>query len=480
MTGRNARECLFVRWAAIFWLLQGGVLLAAERPNLLLILTDDQSYETVRAWGHTDIDTPHLDRLAQAGFTLTHSYNMGAWNGAVCIASRTMLNTGRFLWEAQGVSGALEEERQEGRFWSEYLRSHGYDTYMTGKWHVAADAQQAFDTTRHIRPGMPKQTPEGYDRPVEGQPDLWQPWDKSRGGFWEGGKHWSEVVADDAGQFLNQASESNRPFFMYVAFNAPHDPRQSPQSYVEQYPLQRIQIPAGYIPEYPFHEAIGCGPGLRDERLAPFPRTEYAVQVHRQEYYALISHTDAQIGRILEALEQNGLDENTYVFLTSDHGLAVGHHGLLGKQNMYDHSVRVPLIIRGPGVPAGVRNSTPVYMQDIMPTTLELAGIAPPDHVDFHSLMPLVRGETVEPYDAIYGAYLQLQRMVTCNDFKLIVYPRARRVRLYDLRNDAHELHDLSNEVQQQDRIRELFGRLQQLQLETGDTLDLTAAFPQM
>ncbi|HAV61561.1 MAG TPA: choline-sulfatase, partial [Verrucomicrobiales bacterium] len=109
----------------------------------------------------------------------------------------------------------------------------------------------------------------------------------------------------------------------------------------------------------------------------------HAVKVHRQEYYAIITHMDAQIGRILDALEATGKADNTHIFFTADHGLAVGHHGLLGKQNMYEHSLRPPLIVAGPGIPRGRRIEARVYLQDIMPTTLELAGAPVPDHVEF-------------------------------------------------------------------------------------------------
>src|SRR5690606_10619761 len=124
----------------------------------------------------------------------------------------------------------------------------------------------------------------------EGQPDAWSPFDTSLGGYWDGGTHWSEIVTRDACEFLGMAAEQDAPFFMYVAFNAPHDPRQAPQEYVEQYPPARVAVPENFLPEYPFKEAIGCGPELRDERLAPFPRTPEAVKVHRGEYYALITH----------------------------------------------------------------------------------------------------------------------------------------------------------------------------------------------
>jgi choline-sulfatase len=412
--------------------------------------------------------------------TFTHAYNQGSWSGAVCVASRTMLNTGRFLWRADRGYNTAEQERRGGRFWSEYMKRAGYDTYMTGKWHVRADAQAAFDFVTHVRGGMPAQTPQGYNRPIEGQPDPWKPWDRKFGGYWQGGKHWSEVLGDDATGFLKQAAGRERPFFMYLAFNAPHDPRQSPKEYVEKYPLENVDLPDNFLPEYPYKDAIGCGKSLRDERLAPFPRTPRAVKVNRQEYYAIITHMDAQVGRILDALRASGKAENTYIFFTADHGLAVGHHGLLGKQNLYDHSVRVPLMVVGPDVPAGKRIDTPVYLQDIMPSTLELAGVEKPDHVQFKSLMPLIAGREEAPYDAVYGAYLKLQRSVQQDGFKLLLYPKIAKARLYNLGDDPDEMHDLAEDEQYLPVMKRLFARLLALQKETGDELDLVAVFPKL
>ena len=189
-----------------------------------------------------------------------------------------------------------------------------------------------------------------YNRPVENEMDVWSPYERSFGGFWEGGKHWSEVLADDATDFLENTGKSEKPFFMYLAFNAPHDPRQSPKRFVDMYPREEIEVPASYMPMYPYKDLIGCGPTLRDEALAPFPRSEFAVKTHRQEYYAIISHMDEQVGRILKALEKTGKQDNTYIIFSADHGLACGNHGLIGKQNMYDHSMKPPLIVVGPDV----------------------------------------------------------------------------------------------------------------------------------
>ncbi|NIP97775.1 MAG: sulfatase-like hydrolase/transferase, partial [Akkermansiaceae bacterium] len=287
----------------------------------------------------------------------------------------------------------MAEFVENKRLWPQLLEKEGYQTYMSGKWHVRADASKVFRVAQHVRPGMPRSVKEAYNRPLEGKPDPWDPADKSIGGFWEGGRHWSEVQADDAVGFLHEAGRSEQPFFIYLAFNAPHDPRQAPQEYLDKYPVSRIRIPESYLPRYPYCDQIGCAHRLRDENLAPMPRTRHAVQVHRREYYAIITHMDAQIGRVLDTLEKSGKKDNTYIVFTADHGLAVGKHGLFGKQNMYDHSVRVPFIVAGPGVPKGKRNDAPVYLQDVIPTSLEWAGAEIPQHVQFKSVRPHLEGE---------------------------------------------------------------------------------------
>ncbi len=446
---------------------------SGDKPNILFIFADDQTFETIHARGCDEIQTPNLDRLVNNGVTFSHAYNQGAWHGAVCVASRTMLNTGRFLWHAKRTEPRLKRESGKGHFWSQYMQKAGYDTYMSGKWHVKEDPNNVFQTVKDVRPGMPNQTEAGYNRPIEGQPDVWKPWDTQYDGFWKGGKHWSEVLGDNAVDFIGQAAQRENPFFMYLAFNAPHDPRQSPKEYVDKYPLDKVAVPENFLPEYPHKDAIGCSKDLRDEKLAPFPRTEYAVKVNRQEYYAIITHMDNEVGRILDALEASGKADNTYIFFTADHGLAVGHHGLIGKQNMYDHSVRVPLMVTGPGIAKKQAIDAPVYLQDIMPSTLELAGIEKPEQVQFKSLMPLISGKRKQSYDAVYGGYKELQRMVTAGGFKLLYYPKIEKTRLYDLNNDPLEMKDLADDPKYAGKIAELKNILRGLQKEVGDRLSI-------
>ncbi len=454
---------------------------AADKPNILFIFADDMCFEIIRARGMTDIDTPNLDRLTRQGTTFTHAYNMGSWSGAVCVASRCMLNTGRYIWHANAVYSTAGKELAAGRFWSAYLKQAGYTTYFTGKWHVRADAEKAFDVARHVRAGMPRTVKDAYNRPLQGQPDKWSPYDKSVGGFWEGGRHWSEVVADDAVDYLNLAKKDKKPFFMYLAFNAVHDPRQAPREYVDKYPPDRVKVPENFLPEYPYKDQIGNQHKLRDENLAPMPRTPYSIKVHRGEYYALAEHMDAQIGRILAELKKTGQDKNTYIFFTADHGLAVGHHGLLGKQNMYDDSVRVPFIAAGPGIAANKTLDAPIYLQDVMPTTLELARVKKPDHVEFHSLMPLLKGKQKQSHlNGVYGAYLKLQRAITDDGYKLILYPEAKVARLYNLKADPGEMHDLAGEKKSKPIMKNLFARFLKMQSDLDDTLEIKSVFPEL
>lgn len=439
-----------------------------NKPNILFIFADDLSYEAVGYAKRYHVQTPNLDQLAARGIQFTHTHNMGSFSPAVCVASRTMLVTGRSVWRAESIYKNVAQVHQAQETWPQLLRQAGYHTYMTGKWHVPIEAKLCFDQVGTVRAGMPNDKPGWYSRPIEGKPDTWNPADESLGGYWTGGKHWSVVTADEACDYLSSRHAQSQPFFAYVAFNAPHDPRQAPQAYLDRYPLESITLPESYADDYPLAKLIGCGPGLRDERLAPFPRTPHAIKVHRREYYALITHLDEQIGRILNTLQESGQAENTWIFFTSDHGLAVGSHGLLGKQNMYEHSLRVPCLVAGPSIKAAATIDERIYLQDIVPTSLELAGAAIPKTHEFRSFMPLIRGEDYAARAGIYGAYLNLQRAYIQNEKKLIVYPKSQTVRLFDLKNDPLELKDLATDIAYQPLIAEMKAALEAEEKQLG------------
>lgn len=451
------------------------------RPNILFLFTDDQAFNTVHALNNPQIRTPNMDRLVRRGTTFTHCFNQGSWSGAVCIPSRAMLNTGRYLWTCGG------DNCGDWPLWGQTLGNAGYDTFVTGKWHNQAPAlKRSFKTIgptgggmyhsrdpqaeEHKRQGILK---DPYNRPA---PDnSWCPHDETLEGHWRDldGEivHTSKLWADTAIEYLNKrAAKRDNPFFMYVSFHAPHDPRQAPREFVEMYPPEKIEIPPNYLPQHPFDQGDYK---LRDEVLAPFPRTKEAVQVHISEYYAIITHMDHHIGRILDALEASGEADNTIIIFSSDHGLAVGQHGLMGKQNQYEHSVRVPMVFCGPGIEAGRKNDAMVYIANLFATTCDMAGVETPETVQFPSLVPLLTGSQERLYDSVYGAYRNYQRMVRTERHKLIRYPHIGRVQLFDLQEDPWETKDLAGDPRYAGTIRTLDAQLHHWMKKTGDKLKL-------
>jgi arylsulfatase A-like enzyme len=451
---------------------------ASGRPNFLFIICDDLAFRTIGSLNNPEVHTPNMDRLAASGCTFTHCFHQGSWSPAVCVPSRTMLNSGLSAFHAEaGID--------EVPTWGQTLGRNGYATYLCGKWHLDPTVlQRSFQELGTVAPGMLASTPEGgaaYERPRAG--DDWQPWDESLKGQWLNTGLWlnetpartqHEVVLY-SDQFiehlLTKAAKRQDPFFMYLGFNAPHDPRQSPKAYLDRYPQERIEVPPNMLPEHPFDQGDAK---IRDELLAPFPRTREAVQLHRREYYSLITYLDQQVGRILDALEQSGKARNTYVILTADHGLAVGEHGLMGKQNMYDCSIRMPLLIAGPGIQAGKRVDQLVYQHSMYATTCELAGIPVPSSVQFPSVAPLLRGGDDTLHDAVFCYYRGFQRMVRTRTHKLIVYPEAHRVQLFDIEHDPWEMKDLSNDPAFAGVKAGLVKKLRQLQQELNDPSPVT------
>ncbi|MDG1805068.1 sulfatase-like hydrolase/transferase [Flavicella sp.] len=476
-----------------------------SKPNIVFVFTDDQTYSSIHALGNDQIITPTMDSFVAEGTTFTHAYNMGSWSGAVCAASRAMMNSGRFVWRANKFrqNWKSNDSKAFDKSWSKVMESAGYDTYMTGKWHVDAPAGKVFKNVKHIRPGMPKDAwdhfamvekfkknpeykkkgsevimPVGYNRPQDKNDTSWSPTEPSFGGFWQGGKHWSEVLKDDAIEFIDQAKTKDAPFFMYLAFNAPHDPRQAPQEYQDMYKVEEMELPKSYMPEYTYRHSIANSNDLRDEALAPFPRTEYAIKTHIKEYYASITHVDAQIGMIVEALKKSGKMDNTYIIFTADHGLAMGRHGLLGKQNLYDHSMRPPMIILGPSIPKNKKIDADVYLQDAMATAIDLTGTEKPAFIEFNSFLDLAKGEaTKSHYDEIYGAYLSVQRMIRKDGFKLLIYAEINKVMLFDMNKDPEEMNDISKLPENKEKVKSLFNDLLKLQKEMDDPLDITSVF---
>jgi arylsulfatase A-like enzyme len=273
-----------------------------------------------------------------------------------------------------------------------------------------------------------------------------------------------EEFADAAIRLIKRKPRD--PFFLHVNFTAPHDHLLMPPGHEGRYDPEKISLPPNFLPRHPFDHGNFEG---RDELLLPWPRTSKDVREDLAVYYAVISHMDEQVGRILEALEQTGQRDETIVIFTSDQGLAMGSHGLRGKQNMYEHTVGTPLIWKGPGVPKGQRTGAQCYLRDLYPTICELVDIDIPGTVQGRSLVPVIRGEEESIYSCVFGHFKNVQRMIRTDRWKLIHYPKVGEFQLFDLTNDPHELNNLADNPKHAEVVKQLHDRLRAWQKNVGD-----------
>jgi arylsulfatase A-like enzyme len=435
-----------------------------ERPNIVFFFTDDQRAGTIHALGNEYIHTPNMDWLIQNGTAFTQAYIMGGTCGAVCMPSRAMLMTGRTLFHLDDLGQRIPEEHI---MLGEVLRQTGYRTFGTGKWHNGPESYaRSFTAGAEIFFGGMNDhwnvpacdfNPDGiYPEPQELQArfgklqvDLSQRYDHI-----PHGKHSSDLFCDAAVDFISQYDE-DAPFFAYIAYMAPHDPRETHRMYHDLYPPDALPLPGNYMPLHPFDNGELM---VRDEVLAGFPRTIEEVKRHNAEYYAMITHADQTIGRVLSALDATGKLENTIIVLAGDNGLAIGRHGLFGKQNMYDHSVHVPLIFAGPGVPRNQYRDAFCYLLDIYPTLCDLVDIPTPDTVEGKSLFPIMQSPNHNNYETLAFAYRDIQRAVQDKDYKLIEYvvKAKQTTQLFDRRNDPLELHNLFHDPLYSSHVKRL------------------------
>ncbi len=318
-----------------------------ERPNILLLFADDQRADTIAAYGNEHIKTPNLDQLVRTGFSFRQNYCFGSNSGAVCVPSRAMLMTGK-IWMHTNM-------RMDGEvILPQRFGENGYTTFATGKWHNQAPALlRGFQRGRALYLGGMCDHTEVFLQDILPGGRL--------GNKRIGDGFSSQLFADAVIEFL-KGYRDDKPFFAYVAFTAPHDPRQPPPDYRQMYYDHLPPLPANFKPQHPFDNGHIVG---RDENLGPWPRTPEVIRDQLAEYYGMITHLDQQIGRILQTLKSSGRADNTIVIYAADHGLAVGSHGLLGKQSVYEHSMRCPLIVAGPGIPQNQSSWAFTYLLDI-------------------------------------------------------------------------------------------------------------------
>jgi arylsulfatase A-like enzyme len=432
---------------------------APPRPNVLFLFADDQRPDTIAALGNPIIKSPHLDRLARTGIAFNRAYMQGAMNGATCIPSRAMLLSGQSLFR-------IDEKLLRDPTWPAAFGRAGYTTFMTGKWHNGEKSLPAcFQTARSVFVG-------GMTNPLHAQlrdlenGQLTAPRTAAR--------HACAVFADETIRFLRE--HKGGPFFCYVAFDAPHDPHIVPAGYPVRYDPEQIPLPPNFLPQHPWNNGEMT---VRDELLLPWPRTPESVRGMIADYYRYISYLDGQIGRVLDALDASPYAKNTIVVFSADSGVARGSHGLIGKQNLYEaDSVRVPLIIAGPGIPAGKRTDAMGYLFDVLPTLGRRCGVAAPkssEGVDFGATL---RDPSQPARSQLMFAYKNVQRAVRDGRWKLIRYPRVDRTQLFDLQADPYEVTNLAYKPGFAAKVAEMTTLLKKEMAYYGDKEPLVVAHP--
>jgi arylsulfatase A-like enzyme len=446
---------------------------AAEKPNILFLLADDMRPDAVAAHGNPRISTPNIDSLVERGM----SFSRASCSNPICVASRAEMLTGRHGWEngITAIAGAQVKEK-ESSWWGHALQAGGYETWYVGKWHTSGNV--------HDR-GFTKV--DGFYKGGGGK--WWKPAEDWKGFPITGYTGWifqsadgktkypelgvgltpdiSSKFADAAIRLIEKQGE--KPWFLHLSFTAPHDPLFVPPGLEGKYKTKEMKLPENFLPVHPFDHGNLTG---RDEALLAWPRTEEAVKDLLRVYYAVVDDMDAQIGRVLNALEATGEMENTVIIFSSDHGMSCGSHGLRGKQNMYEHTINVPLVVAGPGIAAGSKTEAQVYLRELYPTTCDLAGVKIPEQVTAKSFAPVLRGKKDAHHETIYGYFRNDQRMMRTNDgWKIIYYPERVRYQLFDLNSDPFETNDLAGNPEHREKMLEMIAGLEEWRDKAGDPL---------
>ncbi len=448
-----------------------------KKPNILFLFADDQRFDTIAALGNPEVKTPNLDKLVARGTTYTHAHIPCGTSGAVCMPSRAMLLTGRTLFHLQGEGQQIPPEHIT---LGETLQKNGYRAFGTGKWHNGTESYtRTFSEGKsvcfagmwdHWNIPLCDHNPEGIypSNNVCIAPFSSNKVSVNHTQYMKFGEHSTDIFAERAIEFLDEYDGVD-PFFMYVSFMAPHDPRTMPKKYLDMYDVKDITLPSNFAEEHAFEYGIRT---LRDEVLAPYPRTKENTLYQMKEYYAMITHLDDRVGDILAKLEEKGELDNTIIVYAADNGLAVGKHGLFGKQNHYEHSIRVPLIFAGPNIPKGETRDAYTYLLDIYPTLCDMTGITPPDSVEGKSLFPTLSDNEIKTRDNLYFAYTDMMRSVKNDRYKLIEYrtDNLARTQLFDFVNDPDELNDLIRDDNYSNIVAELRDLLIKYRDEWEDT----------
>ncbi|MFD2114390.1 arylsulfatase [Paenibacillus yanchengensis] len=468
------------------------------QPNILLLMTDQQRWDTLGSYGNSVVETANLDWLASEGTVFTHAYTPSP----SCIPARASLLTGMNPWNT-GVLGMGRGQGQMGTGFRHTLPGElataGYHTQGVGKMHFYPQRSlngfhhtQLDESGRVHDPGFKSDYRMWFERNRTGEYDFvdhgigWNSW-MARPYHAPEFLHPTNWTVNESIAFLKKRDPS-KPFFLKTSFARPHSPYDALPFYFDLYANKEMPTPM-----------IGDWASMHDcpeEAARPDAwrgvRSEEEIKRARAGYYGLIHHIDHQIGRLLQFMTDQKLLDNTIIVFTSDHGDMLGDHNLWRKTYAYEGSAHIPFIVRLPSSFGKMAKQvdTPVVLQDIMPTLLEAVGASIPDTVDGLSLLPLMRGETNFQRDYVHGehstCYSEEQEMqyVTDGKMKYIWFPRLGTEQLFDLTKDPCECQNVASDPNYKEQLLDWRNKLvlelapRQLGLTDGDSLVCQAGKP--
>ncbi len=431
---------------------------AASAPNIVFIFADDQRADTIASLGNPVIKTPNLDRLVKRGVAFNRAYMQGGNGGATCVPSRAMLLSGRSLAQ-------IDERLLKHQTWPHAFGAAGYATFATGKWHNGPPSiSKSFQQAKALFVG-------GMANPLKAPTSDMLPTGKLTPSKISP-KHLCEEATDETLAFL-KSQDGKKPFFSYLAFDGPHDPHIVPEGFPIDYAPASIPLPPNFLPQHPFDNGEMV---IRDEQLMKWPRPEADVKTMLAEYYRYISFLDVQVGRVLDAVDASPYAANTIIVYAADSGVARGSHGLIGKQNLYEHSMRVPLIVAGPGIAADKRSDAMCYLFDVMPTLGKLCGVATPQGSNGREFAAVLKDPSKPARPFLMFGYKSIQKALNDGRWKLIRYPHVDRTQLFDLQTDPYETKDLAALPEHAERIQAMLAKLAAEMKTDGDNDPLTAA----
>ncbi len=471
-------------------------------PNILFILSDDHAAHAISAYGSKINHTPHMDRLAEQGVRLTNCY----CTNSICTPSRATILTGQH----GHVTGVREWQALDNRRpiqLQKLLKSAGYHTALFGKWHLGAGTTPNIWEDDAGGPNAVPADPAGFDQwaTLPGQGEYHDPSFFTPDGKITVEGYCSDVITDMSLDWLRHTREQDKPFFLCVHHKAPHRPWQPGERYKHLYEDVEIPQPQTFDDDYATRPAAEQAQmrvsrdlkeedvkGLPPDNLTPAEEKNWYYQRYMKDYLRCVASVDASIGALLDELDKTGQADNTIVIYTSDQGFFLGDHGWYDKRFIYDHSLRMPFLIRYPDkLPAGQVREEMVTNLDFAPTLLDYAGVEIPEAMQGVTAREALQGHAPEDWQqdfyyrywnhgghnvcAHYGVRNHTHKLIYFNTpdhsmnggrAKLDIEPYWE---LFDLVADPNELHNVYGDPAYAQVQAELHARLDALQAHYGD-----------